>query len=142
MNKRSAMLIAAGLVMTLIVGGVAISVGLTGPTSSKAALRTSTRKAKPIVKVKKRTVTVHRQGEAVAVGSTSSVAGGSQGQPASGTGDGQNGSSDDSVESDHSNVDGDNGSGDDGALTGDDEEHSDDQPDEPDSPEDPSGTDD
>ena len=43
MNKRSAMLMAAGLVLTLIVGGVAMSIGLTGPTSSEATPRAERR---------------------------------------------------------------------------------------------------
>ena len=30
MNKRSALLVSAGLVLTLIVGGLAVAVGLTG----------------------------------------------------------------------------------------------------------------
>lgn len=69
MNKRSAMLVAAGLVLTLIVGGVAVAVGLTGPASSAAAPRiTHKQKArKPIVKTIKRTVTVHKQAPAAAV---------------------------------------------------------------------------
>ena len=37
MNKRSAMLIAAGLVLTLGIGGLAVSLGLTGPTPAGAA---------------------------------------------------------------------------------------------------------
>ena len=63
MNKRSAMLMAAGLVLTLIVGGVAMSIGLTGPTSSEAAPRAGrARTAAPIVKTVKHTVTVHKRG--------------------------------------------------------------------------------
>ena len=38
MNKRSAMLIAAGLVLTLGIGGRAVSLGLTGPTPADTAL--------------------------------------------------------------------------------------------------------
>ena len=66
MNKRSAMLMAAGLVLTLIVGGVAMSTGLTGPTPSQAAPRAGQRQKapKPIIKTVKHTVTVHKQGTA------------------------------------------------------------------------------
>jgi hypothetical protein len=63
MNKRSAMLMAAGLVLTLLVGGVAIAVGLTGPAASAAAPRVIKhhKAPKPIVKTIRKTVTVHRK---------------------------------------------------------------------------------
>ncbi len=69
MNKRSAMLVAAGLVLTMIVGGVALAVGMTGPASSAAAPRLSRhhKDPKPIVKTIKRTVKVHRKAPQVAV---------------------------------------------------------------------------
>jgi hypothetical protein len=69
MNKRSAMLVAAGLVLTLIVGGVAIAVGITGPSSSAAATKTSKhhKHQKPIIKTVRRTVTVHKQAPAAGV---------------------------------------------------------------------------
>jgi hypothetical protein len=38
MNKRSAVLIAAGLVLTLGIGGLAVSLGLTGPAAGAADL--------------------------------------------------------------------------------------------------------
>ena len=74
MNKRSAMLVAAGLVLTLIVGGVALSVGLTGPEASQAATRVNHRKQKPepIIRTVHRTVTVHQQGQAAAAAPVSS----------------------------------------------------------------------
>ena len=67
MNKRSAMLMAAGLVLTLIVGGVAMSTGLTGPTPSQAAPRAGQRQKapEPIIKTVKHTVTVHKQSTAM-----------------------------------------------------------------------------
>ena len=37
MNERSAVLIAAGLVLTLGIGGLAVSLGLTGPSPVNAA---------------------------------------------------------------------------------------------------------
>ncbi len=69
MNKRSAMLVAAGLVLTMIVGGVALAVGMTGPASSAAAPRLSRhhKDPKPIVKTIKKTVKVHKKSPQVAV---------------------------------------------------------------------------
>ena len=82
MNKRSAMLMAAGLILTLIVGGVAMSVGLTGPTPSEAGPRADRRQktAVPIIKTVKHTVTVHKPGSAMpatATGTSGSNSGGS-----------------------------------------------------------------
>ena len=54
MNKRSAMLIAAGLVLTLGIGGLAVSLGLTGPAPAGAA---ETAQAQRVVKAQARTVT-------------------------------------------------------------------------------------
>lgn len=129
MNKRSAVLVAAGLVLTLIVGGVAISVGLTGPTSTQAALRT-TRKAKPIVKVRKRTVTVHRQG---AAGSSVVASGGLSVGGQSGDGIGDRDPSDHESESteDHSSEDADHG---DDREDEPEEDHEDEPKDEPEDP--------
>jgi hypothetical protein len=69
MNKRSAMLVAAGLVLTMIVGGVALAVGMTGPSSSAAAPRLTRhhKNPKPIVKTIKKTVKVHKKSPQVAV---------------------------------------------------------------------------
>lgn len=62
MNKRSAMLVAAGLVLTLVVGGVAVAVGMTGPSASSAQPKlTQHKKNKPIIKTTKKTVTVHKK---------------------------------------------------------------------------------
>jgi len=63
MNKRSAMLMAFGLVLTVIVAGVAIAAGLTGPAASAAAPRVAVhrRDPKPIVKTIRKTVTVHKK---------------------------------------------------------------------------------
>ena len=79
MNKRSAMLMAAGLVLTLIVGGVAMSTGLTGPTPSQAAPRAGQRQKapKPIIKTVKHTVTVHKQGTATPATATAPATSGS-----------------------------------------------------------------
>jgi hypothetical protein len=65
MNKRSAMIVAAGLVFTLLVGAVALATGLAGPSPSAAAgpkVHLKHRKApKPIIRTTKRTVKVHRK---------------------------------------------------------------------------------
>jgi hypothetical protein len=60
-NKRSAVLIAAGLVLTLGIGGLAVSLGLTGPTPVNAV---ETARPERVVKVERRTVTVHRKAKA------------------------------------------------------------------------------
>lgn len=60
MNKRSAVFIAAGLVLTLGIGGLAVSLGLTGPTPVNAI---ETARPERVVKVERRTVTVHRKGK-------------------------------------------------------------------------------
>jgi hypothetical protein len=62
MNKRSAMLIAAGLVLTLGIGGLAVSFGLTGPAPAGAA---ETAHAQRVVKVQRQTVTAHGTADAV-----------------------------------------------------------------------------
>ena len=61
MNKRSAMLIAAGLVLTLGIGGLAVSLGLTGPAPVNAA---DAARPERVVKVERRTVTVHPTADA------------------------------------------------------------------------------
>lgn len=67
MNKRSALLVAAGLVLTLIAGGLAVAVGLTGPSVSSAVPRVDRRAgSEPIVRTVRRTVTVHKKAEAKA----------------------------------------------------------------------------
>ena len=55
MNKRSAMLIAGGLVLAMGLAALAVSLGITGPTPAVAAQGRGT----PIVRVERRTVTVH-----------------------------------------------------------------------------------
>lgn len=60
MNKRSAVLIAAGLVLTLAIGGLAVSLGLTGPAPVDAA---GPVRPERVVKVERRTVTIRRKAE-------------------------------------------------------------------------------
>ena len=80
MNKRSAMLMAAGLVLTMIVAGVAITAGLTGPSASAAAPRAAHHRApKPIVKTIRKTQTVHKK--APQTSATTTFTGGSQAPP-------------------------------------------------------------
>lgn len=80
MNKRSAMLMAAGLVLTMIVAGVAITAGLTGPSASAAAPRAAHhRSPKPIVKTIHKTETVHKKSPQTPA--TTMFSGGSQASP-------------------------------------------------------------
>jgi len=121
MNKRSAMLMAAGLVLTLIVGGVAMSTGLTGPTPSRAAPRAERRQTTaPIVKTVKRTVTVHKQGSATPAPATSTATG----SPGSTSVGSLSGSTDDDHGSDSDDAEGEDHGGDD--LLGEDADHGDD----------------
>jgi hypothetical protein len=57
MNKRSAMFVAGGLVVALFVAGVAMAMGVTGPS---ADAKTTTSRREPIVQTRTRTVTVHK----------------------------------------------------------------------------------
>lgn len=65
MNKRSAALMAAGLAVVLMLGGVAFSLGLMGPTASVAAPRAADH-AKPIVRTHTKRIVVHKQAPAPA----------------------------------------------------------------------------
>jgi hypothetical protein len=60
MNKRSAMVVAAGLVAALMAGGTALSFSLAGGT---AAAQDGGR-VRPIVKTERRTVTIHKKAKA------------------------------------------------------------------------------
>ncbi|HEX6580934.1 MAG TPA: hypothetical protein VF195_08690 [Actinomycetota bacterium] len=70
MNKRSAVLIALGLVLTLGIGGLAVSLGLTGPSPVSAA----SAQREPVMRVQRKTVTVHRKAAAPSAVSLSVVA--------------------------------------------------------------------
>ena len=61
MNKRSAVFMAAGLVAVLTLGGIAFSLGLTGPTVSAASARTTSAHVQPIVRTQTKKIVVHRQ---------------------------------------------------------------------------------
>ena len=58
MTKRSAITIAAGLVSALVAGAAAFSLSFGAPQTPSAVVAT---KAKPIVRVERRTVTVHKK---------------------------------------------------------------------------------
>lgn len=93
MNKRSAVMVAAGLVLSLIVGGLAVAVGLTGPTVSNAVPRAERRSApEPVVRTLRRTVTVHKKaepkpGEVVQIAAQSSAPGSTVSEGPSGSDD-------------------------------------------------------
>ncbi len=59
MNKRSALFVAGGLVVTMLIAASAILMGVTGPSPARANVVPPRHKQKPIVKTIKRTVTVH-----------------------------------------------------------------------------------
>ena len=61
MKKRSAILMAAGLVVALLSGAVAMTIGLSGNGAAEAGDRA---KRDPIVRTIKRTVTVHKDAKA------------------------------------------------------------------------------
>jgi hypothetical protein len=58
MNKRSAMLVAAGLVAALLAGGTALSFSLAGGTAVAQDGR-----VEPIVRTERRTVTIHKKAD-------------------------------------------------------------------------------
>jgi hypothetical protein len=62
MNKRSAVLMALGLTAALVVGGIAVAAG-SGPASGQASSDTTAAAAKPIVKTRTHTVTIHRKAD-------------------------------------------------------------------------------
>lgn len=75
MNKRSAMMTAAGLVLALVVSGVALTMGITGPTAAAKKVPVAAKsKQAPIVHTITHTVTVHKKADAP---STSASSGGS-----------------------------------------------------------------
>lgn len=67
MNKRSAMMVAAGLVLAMLVAGMAVAAGFTGPEASAGGSRATTdeiQRREPKVRTITETVTVHRKAEA------------------------------------------------------------------------------
>ncbi|MGZ4148513.1 MAG: hypothetical protein ACXVQJ_00585 [Actinomycetota bacterium] len=66
MKKRSAMFIAAGLVLAMIVAGVGFAMGMTGPTADakKATLHVKAKREKPVVHTVTKTITIHKKAKA------------------------------------------------------------------------------
>ena len=126
MNKRSALMLSAGLVLTLILGGLAVAAGLTGPSVSNAVPRVQrSSTSEPVVRTVRRTVTVHKKadakpGQVVQVGAPAATSG-----PSSSSG--TSGSDDDSSEDsyDDEGEDGDDDSADDQDDHDDDEDQED-----------------
>lgn len=62
MNKRSAVLVAAGLVFALIAGGLALGYGIVGPSPTTAvASAESPQQRDPRIKTIEKTIKVHRK---------------------------------------------------------------------------------
>ena len=81
MNKRSAIVVALGLVAALMIGGVGFTLGMTGPAPSIASVR----QPAPKVRTTHRTVTVHRTGSSSAsvIGAASATTAGMSASPES-----------------------------------------------------------
>jgi hypothetical protein len=62
MKQRSAMMVAAGLVLALGLAGFGLATGMTGPSADAKAVHPDHRK--PIVHTTRHTVTIHKEGEA------------------------------------------------------------------------------
>jgi hypothetical protein len=63
MNKRSAITIAAGMVLTLIVAAAAIAMGVTGPTQASAETSQAPAQPSPRVKTITHTIKVEKPGD-------------------------------------------------------------------------------
>lgn len=66
MKQRSAMVVAAGLVVALALAGLGIMMGMTGPSADAKAPHLRPRP--PIVHTTTRTITVHKPGSATSAG--------------------------------------------------------------------------
>jgi hypothetical protein len=71
MKQRSAMVVAAGLVLALALAGLGLAMGMTGPSADAKAPKPQHRP--PIVHTTKRTITVHKPATAPAAGSNVAV---------------------------------------------------------------------
>jgi hypothetical protein len=74
-KKRSAMFVAAGLVLAMVVAGIGFAMGMTGPTADakKAPLQVKASKQKPIVHTVTKTITIHKKAKTTDDGSTPST---------------------------------------------------------------------
>lgn len=88
MNKRSAAIVAAGLVAVLALGGLAYSRGLTGPGVSVAAASERVSDPKPIVRTHTKRVVVHRSAPELATRFVFAQAASSGAEDQSGSDDG------------------------------------------------------
>jgi hypothetical protein len=85
MNKRSAIVVALGLIAALVIGGAGFTMGMTGPAPSLASVR----QPAPKVRTLHRTVTVHRPGSAAQVTNVAAPASATMsGGPEDGDGEG------------------------------------------------------
>jgi hypothetical protein len=125
MNKRSAIIVALGLVAALVVGAAGVTMGMTGPAASLA----STPDPAPKVRTIHRTVTVHRQATAPAATVLGTVPAASVSAGTQGEDDGyeDDGYEDDGYEDDGYEDDGyeDDGSGEGHGGSGHDGDHED-----------------
>lgn len=64
MNRRTAMVTSAGIVIAMLVAGLAMTMGLTGPS---ADARSAGRRPAPRVRTTTETVTIHRKADAASV---------------------------------------------------------------------------
>jgi type IV secretory pathway TrbL component len=62
MKQRSALMVAAGLVLALAIAGFGLATGMTGPSADAKAVHPDQRK--PVVHTTTRTVPIHQKGEA------------------------------------------------------------------------------
>jgi hypothetical protein len=112
MNQRSAMLTAGGLVLAMVVAGVALAMGITGPSQAAANVSEGRHARSPIVRTVNRTETVHRQ--AKSSGSSSGfVATAPASMPATATAAASSGTEDDATESEQETEPAEQGFGDD-----------------------------
>ncbi len=63
MNQRTAMLMAGGLVLAMVVAGMALAMGVTSPSQAAAHVAKTGQERNPIVRTVTRTETVHRQAQ-------------------------------------------------------------------------------
>lgn len=61
MNKRSALMVAAGLVLAMVVSASAIVMGITGPSNADASTVRPNADRAPVVKTTRETQTVHKK---------------------------------------------------------------------------------
>lgn len=74
MNKRSAVLVAAGLVVALIAGGLALGSGIVGPSPTTAVASTgSAQQQEPRIRTVTKTIKVHRKAKDESTSGAASV---------------------------------------------------------------------